>query len=158
MIPQINNYKNLLILKTFSKIYGLASLRLGYAIASEELIVSLYKTKQPFNVNFAAQEGGFAALGDEDFVKKSIDMNNRGKEYLYRELDKLGLEYYKTGANFVCINVQKDSKEVFDSILEQGMTIRSCTSFGLKNYIRVTIGTEKQMSDFIEYLTKSLNK
>lgn len=151
-IPEINNYPNLLVLKTFSKIYGLASLRLGYAVANEDLILNLWKTKQPFNVNQAAQVGGLAALDDIDFVKKSIEMNNRGKKYIYNELNRLGLEYYETQANFICINMKKDCKEVYNSILEQGMTIRPCTSFGLPTHIRITIGTEEQMKKFIKYL------
>lgn len=156
-IPEVENYPNLLILKTFSKIYGLAALRLGYAIANPELILNLWKTKQPFNVNQAAQTGGLAALKDVDFVNRSIKMNNEGKVYLYNELDNMGLNYYKTQANFLCIDVKRDSKEVFDSLLNQGMTIRSCTSFGLKNYIRITIGTREQMIRFITYLKKALN-
>lgn len=156
-IGEINKYKNLIVLKTFSKIYGMASLRLGYAIGSTEIIQTLYKTKQPFNVNQAAQTGGLAAISDIEFVNKSLKMNKEGKEFLYKELNRLGLKYYKTQANFVCINVNRDSKEVYDSIMEQGITIRSCTSFGLKNYIRVTIGSLSQMKDFIQYLEKAIN-
>jgi len=151
-IPEINNYPNLLILKTFSKIYGLASLRLGYAIGNIELISNLWRTKQPFNVNQAAQVAGLAALSDTEFVERSLKMNQEGKLYLYKELDRLGLDYYKTQANFICINVNRDSKEVYNSILEQGMTIRPCGSFGLPNFIRITIGTKKQMENFIKYL------
>lgn len=156
-IGEINNFKNLLILKTFSKIYGMASLRLGYAIGSVELIQTLYKTKQPFNVNQAAQTGGLAAVSDTEFVEKSLKMNKEGKAFLYKELDRLGLEYYKTQSNFVCINVKKDSKDVYNSIMEQGITIRSCTSFGLPNHIRVTIGRMDQMNRFIKYLEKAIN-
>lgn len=155
-IREINNYPNLLILKTFSKIYGLASLRLGYAFANQELISSLWKTKQPFNVNQAAQIGGLAALNDTDFVKASIKMNEEGKKYLYTELDRLGLYYYKTQANFICIDVKKDSKDVYNSILNQGMTIRPCASFNLPNHIRITVGTKMQMENFIKYLENSL--
>ncbi len=154
--PEIDNYSNLLILKTFSKIYGLASLRLGYAIANTDLISNLWRTKQPFNVNQAAQTGGLAALSDEEFVKESIKMNEEGKKYLYRELDNLGLSYYKTQANFICIDVKKDSKEVYNSVLAQGMTIRPCGSFGLPNHIRITIGTENQMKNFIKYLGNAI--
>lgn len=156
-ISEINNYKNLIVLKTFSKIYGMASLRLGYAIGSTEIIQTLYKTKQPFNVNQAAQAGGLAAISDTKFVEKSLKMNKEGKAFLYKELERLGLEYYKTQTNFICINVNKDSKEVYNSIMEQGITIRSCTSFGLNNYIRVTIGSLDQMKDFVRYLEKAVN-
>lgn len=155
-IPEIENFSNLLILKTFSKIYGLASLRLGYGIGNSEIINDLWRTKQPFNVNQAAQTGGLAALNDSDFVERSLEMNSLGKEYIYSELDKMGIDYYRTQANFICIDVKKDSKEVYDSIMDQGMTIRSCTSFGLKNYIRVTVGSREQNQRFISYLKKAL--
>ena len=157
VIPEIDNYSNLLILKTFSKIYGLASLRLGYGIGNSELIANLWRTKQPFNVNQAAQVGGLAALEDTDFVDKSIKMNSEGKKYLYQELDTLKLEYYKTQANFICINVKRSAQDVYRSIEEQGMTIRACGSFGLKSHIRVTIGTIPQMERFISYLKIALN-
>ncbi|MGL1891535.1 MAG: histidinol-phosphate transaminase [Spirochaetaceae bacterium] len=155
-IREINNYPNLLILKTFSKIYGLASLRLGYAFGNQDLIENLWRSKQPFNVNQAAQTGGLAALSDTDFVEQSLAMNKQGREYLYKELDNMGMFYYKTGANFICIDVKKDSKEIYNSILEQGMTIRSCTSFGLPNHIRVTIGSKEQNQRFISYLKNAI--
>jgi histidinol-phosphate aminotransferase len=149
-------YSNLLILRTFSKIYGLAALRVGYGIAREELINQILVTKQPFNVNSPAQIGATAALSDDDFYERSRMMNSTGKRYLYEELDRLGVKYYPTQANFICIYVGVDSIELFKEIMEMGLTIRPLTSFGLEKWIRVTVGSEEDNSLFIRLLEKTL--
>lgn len=136
-------FENLLILRTFSKIYGLAALRVGYGIARENVINEILVTKQPFNVNTPAQRAAEAALSDTSFYEKSRAMNGTGKKYLYGELDRLGLEFYKTQANFICINVKRDSKILFEEMMDRGVTIRPLTSFGLNEWIRITIGTEE---------------
>lgn len=138
----LEKYPNLIILRTFSKIYGLAAMRIGYGIAREELINEILVTKQPFNVNTPAQIAATAALTDHVFYEKSRAMNSTGKRFLYEELDRLELKYYPTQANFICINVKRDSKEIFNEMMDQGVTIRSLTSFGMDQWIRVTVGTE----------------
>ncbi len=138
----LKKYPNLMILRTFSKIYGLAAMRVGYGIAREELIDEILVTKQPFNVNTPAQIAATAALSDDAFYEKSRAMNSTGKRFLYEELDRLELTYYPTQANFICIDVKRDSKEVFNEMMDQGVTIRSLTSFGMNQWIRVTVGTE----------------
>jgi histidinol-phosphate aminotransferase len=153
MIPK---YPNLVVLRTFSKIYGLAGLRVGYGIGNREVIADFYKTKTPFNVNLLAQEAALAALEDEEFVKLSIENNRKGKEYLYREFNRLGLRYYPSDANFVCVHVGKDSMEVFKAIMELGVTIRPLRSFQLNEWIRVTVGTEEQNRKFMSCLEKVL--
>lgn len=155
-ITLLERYPNIMVLKTFSKIYGLAALRAGYALASEKIIDGLWRTKQPFNMNAAAQAGAEAALLDTDFVNRSLKITREGKKYLYTQLDLMGLEYYPTESNFICINVKTHSEEVFHSIMEQGMTIRSLCSFGMDNFIRFTIGTQEQNERFISYLKKAL--
>ncbi len=151
-----DKYKNLIILRTFSKIYGISALRVGYGIAKEEIINDILKAKQPFNVNTPAQIGAEAALSDTDFYQKSIEMNSTGKRFLYRELDRLNLEYYQSQANFICIHVKQDSKILFEKMMNQGVTIRPLTSFGLYDWIRVTIGTENDNLLFIRILENSL--
>ncbi|MCX7788767.1 MAG: histidinol-phosphate transaminase [Spirochaetes bacterium] len=153
MIPQ---YPNLVVLRTFSKIYGLAGLRVGYGVGSKEVIADFYKTKTPFNVNLLAQEAALAALEDEEFVKLSVETNRKGKSYLYQEFDRLGLKYYPTDANFVCVHVGRDSVEVFRTIMELGVTIRPLRSFQLNEWIRVTIGTEDQNRKFVKCLEQAL--
>jgi histidinol-phosphate aminotransferase len=107
-------------------------------------------------VNLLAQEAALAALEDEEFVKLSIENNRKGKEYLYREFNRLGLRYYPSDANFVCVHVGKDSMEVFKAIMELGVTIRPLRSFQLNEWIRVTVGTEEQNRKFMSCLEKVL--
>lgn len=153
MIPR---YPNLVVLRTFSKIYGLAGLRVGYGVGSREVITSFYKVKTPFNVNLLAQEAALAALEDEEFVKQSVETNRIGKEYLYLEFERLGLRYYPSDANFVCVHVGRDSMEVFKAIMDLGVTIRPLRSFQLNEWIRVTVGTEDQNRKFVSCLEKVL--
>lgn len=149
-------YANLMILRTFSKIYGMAAMRVGYAIAREEVIDQILVTKQPFNVNTPAQRAAEAALYDRAFYEKSREMNGEGKKYLYGELDKMGLKYYPTQANFICIHVKRDSKELFRTMMEKGITIRPLASFGLSEWIRITIGMEEDNKFLIRILEECL--
>lgn len=152
----LKKYPNLLILRTFSKIYGLAALRVGYGIASEKMINQILVTKQPFNVNSPAQIGATAALSDQEFYEKTLQMNRRGKVYLYKELDRLGLKYYPTQANFICICVERNSIELFKEMMDKGLTIRPLASFDLDNWIRITVGTEDDNRLFINLLEQTL--
>jgi len=152
----LRKYPNLMILRTFSKIYGLAALRVGYGIAREEVINDILVTKQPFNVNTPAQIGATAALSDDDFYRKSRSMNSTGKRFLYEELDRLEIKYYPSQANFICLYVGRDSKELFQEMMEQGVTIRPLTSFGLDQWIRVTVGSEQDNKLFIRILENTL--
>lgn len=153
-IPLLNKYPNLIILRTFSKIYGLAALRVGYTMASEEIITNINKVRGPFNVNTLAQVAAIAALEDEEFLKKSYETNVEGKAYLYKEFDKLGLEYAPSETNHIFVNVQKDGNEVFIELQKRGVIIRP--QFG--QWIRVSIGTMDENRIFIEKLKEVLGK
>lgn len=153
-VKLLQNYPNLLITRTFSKIYGLAGLRVGYAIGNEELIANLNKTREPFNVNSAAQIAAAAALADKTFIRKSLANNKTGKTYLYKEFDKLGLKYYKTQANFIFVYINTDCLTAFQKLMDLGVTIRPMKSFGINNAIRVTIGTPAENKKFISLLKK----
>ncbi|MFQ3620784.1 MAG: histidinol-phosphate transaminase [Spirochaetales bacterium] len=155
-IRHLAQYPNLVVLRTFSKIYGLAGLRVGYGVGAQETISDFFKTKTPFNVNLLAQEAALAALEDEEFVQNSITSNQEGKEFLYKEFERLGLFYYPTDANFICVQVKRDSMEVFQKVMDLGVTIRPLRSFQLNDWIRVTIGTEEQNRTFIACLEKVL--
>ena len=149
---------NLIVLRTFSKIYGLAGLRAGYAVAKPEIIKYLNLTKLPFNVNRLAAAGALAALEDRAFVAKSQKMNSEGKKYLYSKLDGLKLKYLKTEANFIFIDAGRNTDKVFMELMKQGVIIRPLSSFGFGEAIRVTIGTEEQNKRFIEALKKVFQK
>jgi histidinol-phosphate aminotransferase len=149
--------KNVIILRTFSKIYGLAGLRIGYGIAREEFIRYLERARQPFNVNSLAQEAALAALDDTIFIRKAKKAASDGKQYLYGELDSLKINYLPSAANFILINLKQDGLKIFNQLLEEGVIVRDMCQYGLKNFIRVTIGTEKENRKFVIALKKVLS-
>jgi histidinol-phosphate aminotransferase len=153
-LKHIKEGRNLIVLRTFSKFYGLAGLRVGYGITRADLIAPMLKTKMPFNVSRLAQAGAAAALDDKEFLDNTYKNNIEGKKYLYAELDKLGLDYKKTEANFIFINIKKSADEVFLKMMAEGVIIRPLTSFGLPQAIRVSIGTLEQNQKFIAALKK----
>lgn len=155
-IEHFSRRKNLVILRTFSKIFGLAGLRIGYAIASEEIIDILNRIRQPFNVNSAGQSAACAALSDNEHITKSIEVNEAGKTYLYNELKKLRLEYVPTEANFVLIDCKADCSEIFLKLLKLAVIVRPMNGYNFLTSIRVTIGNPKDNKRFIAALEKVL--
>jgi len=148
--------RNCVVLKTFSKAYGLAGLRIGYAIAQPELISYMERVRQPFNVNALAQVAAVAALDDKNFLRKTRQVILEGKKYLEESLQKLGVAYVPTVSNFILIDVAKDGVGVFKDMLKYGVIVRDMKQYGLKNFIRVTIGTRKENERFIKVLRKVL--
>ncbi|KGG80123.1 histidinol-phosphate aminotransferase [Caloranaerobacter azorensis H53214] len=147
-IKFLKDYSNLIVLRTFSKIYGLAALRVGYALASEEIIHNMNKIRGPFNVNKLAQAAAIAALEDEDFIKKTYELNKQEKEYLYKEFKNLGLEYAPSETNHIFVNVKRDANEVFIELQKRGMIIRPIKD----TWVRITIGTPEQNELLIKLL------
>jgi len=147
-----------MVLRTFSKLYGLAALRLGYGISSPEIIQTLEKVREPFNVNSLAQYAGMAALDDVEHMASSLELNRSGKAYLYQALAEMGLNYTPTEANFIFIDLGRDAGMVFRNMLNKGVIIRSCESFGCPTCIRVTIGTMEQNQRFIQALQAVLQE
>ncbi|MGQ9817062.1 MAG: histidinol-phosphate transaminase [bacterium] len=148
--------ENILILRTFSKIYGLAGARLGYGIARREIITNLMKLRISFNVNRISQIAGIAALDDHDFIKKTIAINNGGKQFLYDAYKKLGLFYIPTHGNFIFVDFQKDSRIIFEALQKHGIITRTVKEYGFPNALRITIGTERQNRRLIRVLKKIL--
>ncbi len=148
--------KNLLVLKTFSKTYGLAGLRVGFALGDPELIACLEKVRQPFNVNFLAQVAAAAALEDKKFLNKTRKLILSGKKYLYAGLAQLGIAYVSSVANFILIDIGRDGLAFFKEMLKYGVIVRDMRQYGLKNFIRVTIGTKKENERFMKVLNKVL--
>jgi histidinol-phosphate aminotransferase len=153
-IEYVKKGLNVIVLRTFSKIYGLAGLRAGYGIAKPDIIKYLNLTKLPFNVNRLAQAAAAAAAGDEGFAQKSRAMNSLGKKYLYSALDEMKVKYVKTEANFIFIDVGRNCDKVFMELMRQGVIIRPLASFGFGEAIRVTVGTEEQNKRFVAALKK----
>jgi histidinol-phosphate aminotransferase len=157
-LSYLKKKKNIVILRTFSKAYGLAGLRLGYAIAAPELTAYLERIRQPFNVNLLAQVAGLAALDDKDFLKRTRRLTLEGKDFIYQELSRMGLGYVLSVANFILIDVGRDSREIFKSMLKFGVIVREMGQYGLANFIRVTIGTEKENRRFLRVLRKVIRE
>lgn len=150
------NDRNIIVLKTFSKAYGLAGLRIGYAIAQEESVSFMERTRQPFNVNLLAQAAALAALEDKEFLARTRKAVLEGKACLYDALNKLGVVYVPSVANFILIDTGKDCTGVFKEMLKYGVIVRDMKQYGLKNFIRVTIGTKKENERFIKVFKKVL--
>ncbi len=146
----------LFVLRTFSKLYGLAGLRIGYGFASSEMIDYMNRVRQPFNANTLAQTGAIAGLDDAEFVSKTIDLVKKGLRYLYGCLENMGLEYVPTQTNFFLIKVPIGSKEIYQRMLKEGVIVRSMESYGLADYIRVNVGLQEENKRFIRSLKKVL--
>ena len=144
--------KNILILRTFSKIYGLAGVRLGYGIGSEDVIASLAKLRISFNVNRLSQIAGTAALDDDDHVQKGKAANEAGKKYLYQAYNRLGLFYLPTYANFIFVDFPRDSQTIFEALRRKGIITRTIKEYGFPNALRITIGTDEQNRRLIRAL------
>ena len=154
----LTNRPNLIVARSFSKIYGLAGLRIGYGITSPRMVQYLDKFRDPFNVNCLAQAGACAAMDDKDFVDRTLKLVKEERQFLWDELEKMGLEYIKTVTNFMMINVKRDSKKVFEDMICNGVIIRDMQAWGYDTFIRVSVGTRKENKIFIETLKKVLAK
>lgn len=154
-IKYIADRKNVILLRTFSKIQGLAGLRIGYGLAHPELIRLLQKTRQPFNANAIAQVGAMAGLLDDDHQTKTRNLTDEGRAYLQEGFAKRGLEYIPSVANFVLVRVG-NGKEVFQKLLKRGMIVRAMDEYKLPEWIRVSVGTPDQNRRFFEDLDEIL--
>jgi histidinol-phosphate aminotransferase len=148
--------RQLIVLRTFSKVYGLAGLRLGFAAGREDLIKGLYQVRDPFPVHRLANVAGVAALDDREHERKSIDLVHEGRRYLYKELDKMGLFYVPSEANFILMDLKRDSRETFQSLLREGVIIRPGFVWKYETFVRVTIGRMNDNRKFIRALKKIL--
>ena len=147
---------NVVALRTFSKAYGLAGLRIGYAIARPEIAEHLNRVREPFNVNLVAQIAAAAALDDSSHLQRTQEANRLGKRQLADGFHHLHLKYLPTEANFYWVDVGRDSREVFDHLLRAGVIVRTGDIFGAPNYIRVTIGTKGENERFLRGLESIL--
>src|SRR5262245_40213484 len=138
-------YDNVITLRTFSKIYGLAGVRIGYGFAHEELIRNLLKVKLPFEPSTPAQAAGIAALADKEFLHRSLELNARGLRFLTDGLQELGLTVVPSDANFIMavLPSQQDAQQVFEGLLTQGVVVRPLEAFGLPICLRISTGTDE---------------
>jgi len=149
-------YKNMLVMKTLSKAYGIAGLRIGFTIGDPVLLGLINRIRNPFNVTMLSQAAAVAALDDDEFLVRIIENNQAGKYYLYEEFDKMGLEYVKTEANHIAFNAGKDGGLVFQELLQRGVIIRPIGGEKYRTWLRVSIGTMEENREFIRALQEVL--
>jgi histidinol-phosphate aminotransferase len=159
LLPEIHGGRraNLLLMRTFSKIYGLAGLRLGYGIGHPDLIAEFEKVRQPFNINALAQAGALAALDDVAHVERTRRINARGLRLYTRACRKLGLEFIPSAANFILVRVG-DGQRVFNEMQKLGVIVRPMGGYQLPEWIRISIGTPKENQRCLEALKAALAK
>lgn len=148
--------RKIICLRTFSKIYGLGGLRIGYGYADAGLIELLHRVRQPFNVNAVAQASALGALEDEDFVNMCRSENERGREFLLRELSAMGYDVFGGHANFILCRVE-DGARVFQALQAQGVIVRPLAPYGMPEFVRITIGRPEENAFLLEALSQLLS-
>jgi len=149
-----DRFPNLVTARTFSKIYGLAGLRVGYGVSSPEVAEILNRVRQPFNVNSVALAAATAALEDDAHVARAADLNRQGMLQLTQAFQTLGLEFIPSAGNFVCVDVGKPTAPVYEQLLRAGIIVRPVASYGMPNHLRVTVGLPEENERFINALEK----
>lgn len=153
----VRRFPNLILSRTLSKAYGLAGLRVGFALAQPELTDLMNRIRQPFNVNSLAQAAAIAALGDADFLERSYEINRQGKARLQTAFDALGLQYVPSYGNFVLVRVG-DAAAVYERLLRAGVIVRPVAGYGLPEWLRVSIGLPEENERFLAALPAALGR
>ncbi len=156
-VSWLQNYPNLIISRTFSKAYGLAGLRVGYAIAHEQIVDMMNRVRQPFNVNSIAQAAAVAALHDMDFVKQTYELNQRGMQQIIAGLTNLGLSYIPSYGNFISFRIG-GATAMYRRLLELGVIVRPIASYDMPDYLRVSIGLETENEKFLAALQQAIKE
>jgi histidinol-phosphate aminotransferase len=144
--------ENVVIFRTFSKAYGLAGIRLGYAVGQPAVLAPLNRVKEPFAVNLLAQVAGIAALEDDDFLQQTLQTNAQGREFLYGEFRRLGLFYVPSFTNFILVRLGPHAREAVDLLMRRGVIVRPCSGYELPEFLRITVGTRLQNQRLISTL------
>lgn len=155
-VAWLGDFPNLIVTRTFSKIYGLAGLRIGYGMAGAPLIDLISRVRQPFNVSLPALAAAEAALDDGDFLQRSRENNDQGLKQLAAGFDALGLAHIPSVGNFITVDLQRNGGEIYQKLLEKGVIVRPVANYDLPDHIRVTVGTEAENRRFLEALQEVL--
>lgn len=147
---------NVLVLRTFSKAYGLAGLRIGYGLAREGIVNAIEQVREPFNVNSLAQAAAIAALNDTEHIERTRAANSEGKRTLMEAFREMGLNFAPTQGNFMFVDLKRDSRAVFNALIQRGIIVRTGDIFGFPTWLRVTIGSANENSRFISALREVL--
>jgi histidinol-phosphate aminotransferase len=156
-VAWLEEFPNLIVSRTFSKAHGLAGLRVGYAFAHAQVADMMNRVRQPFNVNSVAQAAAVAALRDEDFVRRSNELNRRGMEQITQGLRKLGLAFIPSYGNFIAFKIG-DGMKMYRRLLELGVIVRPIASYDMPEYLRVSIGTENENEKFLSALQQAMSE
>ena len=151
-LDYLDSDKMVVTLRTFSKAYGLAGLRIGYGVMRQGLADLIHRVRQPFNTNALAQVGALAALEDDAFFNETIRTVHEGLDFLYDHVGSMGLRYFPTQTNFFLIDVDRDSQGVFEKMLTRGVIIRAMTAYGYPSFIRVNVGLAEENERFVKAL------
>lgn len=157
-VPWVARYPNLIVTRTFSKIFGLAALRVGYAVSNPVIADLLNRVRQPFNINAPAQRAAIAALQDSEHLARSLALNRNGMAQLEHGLQQLGLRYIPSVGNFICVDVGRSGMDVYQGLLQEGVIARPVDNYGLADFLRVTVGREAENSRFIQALRRVLKR
>jgi histidinol-phosphate aminotransferase len=149
-LDYLADYPNLILSRTFSKAYGLASLRVGYMVANEEIISYINRVRAPFNVNHLAQVAAEAAILDQQFVQSSVELNRQGKQQIIEALADLGIEFIPSQGNFICVKFGEKATEINTKLLHHGVIVRPVGNYGLHDFLRVSIGSKSENQHFID--------
>jgi histidinol-phosphate aminotransferase len=152
----LDDNRPLVALRTFSKIYGLAGLRVGYGFMPAEMVSLMNRVRQPFNVSSIAQAAAVAALDDDAFLNETRKVVHEGLDYLFAALARLEVTCFPTQANFFLLDVKRNADDVFESFLKEGVIVRSMSSYGYPTYLRINAGLPEENARFIEVLEKVL--
>jgi histidinol-phosphate aminotransferase len=157
-LPYIKEKRNLIILRTFSKVHGLAGLRIGYGIAKKELIQFINQVREPFNTSRIAQDAALAAIEDQEHIRKSVQSNKKEKRYFYEMLERENLSFFPSEGNFVTLNLKMNAQEIFQKLMREGVVVRPLEMYDMPNAIRVTVGTRPQIKKFVQSIKKVFEK
>ncbi len=155
-LDYLKQFRNLVVSRTFSKAYGLAALRVGYAISDPEIANLLNRVRQPFNVNHLALVAATAALSDKAFLQQSIETNRSGMEQLTKGLVRLGLTFIPSKANFVCVNFKRDAMPIYQQLLHRGVIVRPLANYDMPEFLRISVGLPEENARLLEALNDVL--
>jgi len=153
-IEWLSDFPNLVVTRTYSKAYGLAALRLGYALSSEEICGLLNRIRQPFNVNSFALAAGIAVLDDHSYLDESIQINKQGMEQLVESCKQLDLAYIPSAGNFLTIDMGQDAMPIYQNLLHRGVIVRPVANYNMPNHLRVSIGLQHENQKYIDSISQ----
>jgi len=158
LIKDVAGQCAVVFLRTFSKAYGIAGLRVGFGIMAREIATCLHKVRQPFNINQLAQVAALAAMDDEEYYNRVLKLTAEGLFFLSREVEKLGCRSYPSETNFFLIDVRGNADALYQAMLHKGVIVRSMSAYGFENFIRITVGTEEENGRFIKSLGECMGE